>query len=150
MTENIIFSKAYPVFGELTSDGTTMTWLLQLNDGTWIFWNGCDFERQDAETAMELALEEFNFSPLAHFIYLPKNLEIDESLAVDLLWIDSNDNVVIIQRNGGRFLIDAVDFASRDEAVRHAVDHIMPREIYAANIELIERYPQAEIALKDW
>lgn len=153
MTEKLIFNRAYPLFGEAntTNGHLTMTLLLELSGGDFTVWNDCDWERDDLKGAMEWAIKLFSFSPLAQFIETPDDVEIGESLAIDLLWINEDGDLTTVQcDDNGRYVVGGVDFATREEAVHFAVHQLLPIVVYAANDELIERFPQVENVLKEW
>ena len=152
MSGKILFERAYPLFGELVADkrGMMMTTLLELGDDDWVVWNGCEIERVDILEALEWATEFFSFSLLSQFIKTPERIEIKDTYAADVLWIDWNNQVVFIWNVHNKFIIDGEGFGSRDDAIAYAVKHLLTDEIYAANATVAAQYPEVEQKLKEW
>ena len=154
MSGKILFERVFLLFGELVADkrGMVMTTLLELEDDEWIVWNGCEIERIGIIEALEWAIDFFGFSLLSQFTKMSQNIDMTEKYAADVLWSDSNDQLVSIRHvpDTNKFVIDGEGFGSRDDAIAYAVKNLLTDEIHAANATVAAQYPEVENALKEW
>ncbi|KPV45494.1 hypothetical protein [Alicyclobacillus ferrooxydans] len=154
--DKIVFTRAYPLFGDYAPRNSldqSMYVLLELPDGQWLAYLGCDFVGPSPlqEVWAEVLVELERVSPLLYRAagQWPSEPIIFPDDAIDMLWQDSDGQIMCLCEYDGMYMIAGMEFPTREEAVGFAVAHLLPEEIFAVSEVLADEYPQVASALID-
>jgi hypothetical protein len=153
----VVYRRAHPMFGDFgprNSLDQSIYLLYQLPDGKWMAFCGCDFtDPMSLAEVWKIVLDELErFSPILFRAGEPWPYEpnIKDSDAIDMLWQTIGGQIMVVNiLPEGMFSVAGVDFATREAAVRYAVEDLLPDEIFAASEEMVERFPKVASALVD-